>query len=513
MARRVPTIVGVLAAVALATAAPASSAADLSHARIVRLSYVQGDVQISSSDNSGWQKAIVNTPLREGTTLATGDGRAEVEFESGATAWISANTVLQLSQLALEDGAKLSQLNVTQGTATFYVNPGRHDSFVVRAGQLQMRVADSSRFRLDVFEDGASVSVLRGKLDVDVHGNIQQVTKDRTLGFRYDTPSDVSLDRSPTADAWDRWVAQRADALESERGDAYQYARTPISYGMADLSYYGGWQTLAGYGNVWQPWGTGLGWSPFSLGYWSNFGPWGFTWVSFEPWGWLPYHYGGWVFSPFYGWVWAPGNFAAWSPATVHWVRTPTSIGWVPKSPKDPVNGVPVNLSRGVITNSPAGVLAHSPNAVFPVPRNSDVHVIANWNEDAGLMNLRQQVVARQTALGTQTALVAPQTGTALQGDANASGLRENALAWRPGISQKMPQGPAPRLSAGTAPPAGSGVRPGHPASGGNSPSFSRPSPGHGSSAPSAAPSGSHGTSAGSSSPHPSGSGGSHPRP
>ena len=73
----------------------------------------------------------------------------------------------------------------------------------------------------------------------------------------------------------------------------------------------------------------------------------GWTWVSYEPWGWAPYHYGRWFY---YGnnWCWWPGPVYVgyrplWSPAFVFFVGFGHrsgfgfgSIGWFPVGPHDP---------------------------------------------------------------------------------------------------------------------------------------------------------------------------------
>src|SRR3989454_3820617 len=110
----------------LATVSPASAATppyDYSHARVVRLSLVEGDVQVSrpraqDSDDQGngetWEQALLNLPIRQGYTLATGNGRAEIEFESGATARLAENSVLQLTELALSNGGRITPMTLTQ---------------------------------------------------------------------------------------------------------------------------------------------------------------------------------------------------------------------------------------------------------------------------------------------------------------------------------------------------------------------------------------------------------------
>jgi len=423
MPRRIFAVFAVLCACGIVLTLPAASASEVSHARIVRLSYTEGDVQLSADGGSGWQKAIVNTPLREGMALATGDGRAEVEFEFGLTAWMASNTLLEFPQLVLEDGAKLTQISVTQGTATFYVKPGRGDSLEVQAGALLIRAPERARFRVDVFVDGASVSVLRGALDVDAHGATQRVNSRNTLAFRRGTSPEITLAGNSSKDAWDRWVSDRNNDVEEARDDTSLYLTAPVAYGMADLSYYGGWVDLPGYGYSWQPFGIGAGWSPFLNGYWGGYGAFGPAWISYEPWGWLPYHYGGWVYSPLYGWVWAPGNFSAWSPATVAWVRTAGgTLGWVPRGPRDGATGTPANLDRGVITAMPTGVPGRSRNAILPAGATSGVRVMGDWKNDAELVRWAQQ----------------PQTAT--RTPAHGAPARVQA-------AQKMPAGPAPRIA------------------------------------------------------------------
>src|SRR5579859_6116146 len=80
-----------LLSLALLLAGWRPAAAEASHARIIRLSLVQGDVRFArdvhgdplTSDKAMWEAATLNLPLRQGYVLATDQGRAEVEFENG----------------------------------------------------------------------------------------------------------------------------------------------------------------------------------------------------------------------------------------------------------------------------------------------------------------------------------------------------------------------------------------------------------------------------------------------
>lgn len=420
MPRRVVAFIALVSACCLLLALPVARASEVSHARIVRLSYTAGDVQSRIAITYPWQKAPVNTPLREGMELATGDGRAEVEFESSGIAWMASNTVMELPQLVLEDGSKLTLLNVKQGTATFYVKPGKNDSFAVQAGALQIHPPGNARFRVDVFDDGASVSVFHGTVDVDLNDAVYHLNSKRTLAFRNDSISNAELQSNPSRDGWDHWVSDRDTAVEAARFNTSNYVGAPFGYGMADLSFYGGWVNLPGYGYGWQPWGVGGGWTPFYNGCWTSFGAFGPTWVSYEPWGWVPYHYGGWVFSPIYGWVWAPGNFGIWNPATVAFVQTPAGVGWVPRGPREPVSSTPMNLSHGLVTNTPEGMLARAQNTIQRGATPGSVQLVSDWRSNAALARFSQQAPT-----GGQAAVQAAPSGV------------------HP--AQRMPPGPVPR--------------------------------------------------------------------
>src|SRR5258708_11810650 len=175
MTIRLVRLLNILSIIALIVAlSPAAPAADYSHARIVRLSQVQGEVKIARTDsceaasgeNVNWEEAAVTLLIREGYVLATGNGRAVVEFENGAMVYLADNSVLQFPELALSDGARLTQLDLTQGTATFYANPAREDSFLVRSSSVEVKLSRKRRFRLDAYDDGSLVNVQQGEVDV-----------------------------------------------------------------------------------------------------------------------------------------------------------------------------------------------------------------------------------------------------------------------------------------------------------------------------------------------------------
>jgi len=344
---------------------PATAAAqesDYSYVRIVRLSLVEGDVQVQRPESTEWEVAQVNLPLKHGYRVATGNGRAEIEFESGATARLASNTLLHFSELALENGGRVTRLTLRYGTATFYANLERRDLFRVSTSHLEAEVSDNSRFRLDATDDGSWVTVLKGDVAVDARGGgYYRLTKGRSAYVN--AIGQVALERASSPDAWDRWVSGRDEVVLSASNYSRRYTNAPFNYGMADLYHYGSWYNVPGYGYCWQPYALGVGWSPFLYGKWVFLRHVGWTWVSFEPWGWVPYHYGRWTFVQARGWLWVPGHFNRFHGGAVHWVRHSGRIGWIPRSPRDRAGQPPANLPGGTVVNTGGGgAIGGAPN-------------------------------------------------------------------------------------------------------------------------------------------------------
>src|SRR6185295_6258235 len=68
--------------------------------------------------------------------------------------------------------------------------------------------------------------------------------------------------------------------------------------------------------------------------YWDLDDVWGPSWVSSEPWGWAPYHYGRWAFVS-QRWYWVPSEVTTYSyaPATVAFISYADQLAWVPLGP------------------------------------------------------------------------------------------------------------------------------------------------------------------------------------
>jgi hypothetical protein len=312
-------------------------AQDYSHARIVRLSYVEGTVTLQRPDVTDWATAPVNTPLQEGFKLMTAENSfAEVEFENASTVRLGQLTLLEFTQLALmPSGGKVNRLTLQQGYATFHAIPEGGDIYEIKTASSTLVPRGKALFRVDLDEGAERVEVFKGSVDVSGVQGSWTLAKNAVLELRQGGDQPYSLAEGVTKDAWDEWVEERENRATLARNGpspgAYTNDTRELIYGWNDLSPYGVWSYLPGYGYGWIP-TVSYGWAPYSMGRWCWYPGFGYTWISAEPWGWLPYHYGGWNYMPGIGWSWFPGNFGFWSPGLVDWYMGAGWIGWAPRS-------------------------------------------------------------------------------------------------------------------------------------------------------------------------------------
>lgn len=149
-----------------------------------------------------------------------------------------------------------------------------------------------------------------------------------------------------------------------------------ISVFHEQLTPYGRWVVAGSIGSVWVP-RVSAGWAPYVDGEWV-YTDYGWTWISYDPWGDVPCHYGAWAWADPYGWVWAPGT--VWAPAWVTWAFTDDFIGWAPIPPTFALTvtgyaGAPVVVAqtRYVFVPTRSFVGARISTVRLPAERNATI--------------------------------------------------------------------------------------------------------------------------------------------
>jgi hypothetical protein len=311
---------------ALVCALLALPAAAGSQARIVRLSDVQGRVQIDKNSGLGFESAFANLPITQGTQLRAGEnGRAEIEFEDGSTLRITPNTAVRFSTLGSSDaGKRTSVIDLVEGKA--YINwLGKSgDELTLNFSQERVELKQAAHFRVASSASMAEIANFKNELEVVGPSSSMKVGKKKSVTFDVNDNDSATLANNFDKDPYDEWDKQSVEYHD-------QYSKnnsTPYGYGYSDLSYYGGYRNVAGYGTLWQPFFAGGGWNPYMDGAWSFYPGMGFMWASAYQWGWMPYYYGNWMFVPGFGWGWQAGGWNTWR-GGIHYVGA-AAVGFHP---------------------------------------------------------------------------------------------------------------------------------------------------------------------------------------
>ncbi len=303
--------------------------------RIARISYIAGHVSFQHAGDVEWSAASINFPLQPGDRIYTStDGRVEIEFDDGSVYRLAEKTDVEI--LSMRDN--IIQLRVLVGLSTLNLTSGV--DFEVDTPAAAFSTLRKGVYRFNVYENGDSDAVVRkGLLEAANNQFSRRVESGQLIRVSYGERSIVELSQYNRRDEWDEWNDRRDADLYAYASRNYLPSHTHV--GVASLDRYGRWVSVASYGYAWVPLHIDAYWSPYRVGRWCHRPRWGWTWISYEPWGWLPYHYGRWHFSVGIGWCWIPGpsfTFNFWSPGLVRFYHGPGWVSWCPLGPGDYYN-------------------------------------------------------------------------------------------------------------------------------------------------------------------------------
>jgi hypothetical protein len=305
----------------LLCSAPAAFATDRTDAREVRLSSVQGDVRLSRGDgkhtdlNQPWEQAQGGELLEQGFALATGNGRAEIEFEDGSAAYLAENSLLLFGELSTTKKGVATRMTLPTGTATFALQPAAGETFYIETPTDNLTVASPDIFfaRMDAYLDATALTPQGEKGETMASSDFPKlfIPKGRTLFFqqgesiqsRNSVQAALSQDQSdwlfqlralaplvpgglilqvlpsvsiaslqsvsvhgaqqpppstvtptPATGDWDSWVSSRVQERATITTAALKASglSTPIA-GLNDLYTHGSFFQCAPYGTCWEP--------------------------------------------------------------------------------------------------------------------------------------------------------------------------------------------------------------------------------------------------------------------
>lgn len=315
--------------IAATMALPLTAAADeLGRARI---GLIEGDVQVMIPDTTDWTPAALNLPLNEGDRLWSPEAsRAEIQLRGGVHVRVDGDTALDLLTLAPDS----AQFYVDRGRVYINNRTGGIKTVQVDTPGSSIRGYDNSIMMVDLAEDGISeISVLKGIAYVESKSGAVQVTAGNTLTLRGPDGADLAPLSQP--EDWERWNGDRDRKLLSW-GESSRYLPDELHEYSSDFDEHGRWEYESEFGWIWTPAGVAVDWAPYSAGHWTWLRG-SYVWISLDPWGWAPFHYGRWIHRGHIGWCWIPPVRGAvyWSPGYVGWIVTPAYVAWVPLAPSE----------------------------------------------------------------------------------------------------------------------------------------------------------------------------------
>lgn len=314
-------------------------------ARVARISFIRGDVQIKRSGEQDWESATLNLPLVEGDEIATNNNaRIEIQFDSQNFLRLAENSFLKITTLR-DEGISVS---LTEGVLSLRVFKFEKSSgfFEIDAPQTTISVQEAGLFRVDADSSNQiKVAVTengQARVYSDSAGFTLRNGKGATIFLSNDRLGEWETNNAfGNYDEWDTWVAER-DAKISLMLNGSNFSDRDV-FGAEELNDYGSWSDSDEYGKVWRPHNTSISsysnWSPYRYGNWRWVNPFGWTWVNDEPWGWATYHHGRWV-NDNRGWFWTPYSYHRpkrnrWRPAIVFVFNVGNDVCWYPLSHRD----------------------------------------------------------------------------------------------------------------------------------------------------------------------------------
>ncbi len=314
-------------ALAIAFLLPASTAASQREGYSY-LSYVGSEVSLVSiaEDDSS---ARMNTPILAGDRISTGStSRAEVILADGNILRIDVQTNLRFDRLAKTYEAEddRNSIYLERGAVSLEHRGSTSLDQATRLDTDDVTVVfpDEGLLRVETGRRGTEIYVATGQAEVYARSGRATLRAGQYAFASGDARLEIDWMDEPR-DRFTRFVGERRNLAGEGFGTTYVAAEYGYDSAVADFDQHGSWILVNG-SYAWRP-SVAIDWRPYVDGYW-RWSPAGLTWVSYEPWGWLPYHYGSWDWDVGFGWYWSPGAY--YSPAWVYWSYTPSWVGWCP---------------------------------------------------------------------------------------------------------------------------------------------------------------------------------------
>src|SRR4030042_1221668 len=233
--------------------------ADLGH---MRISLMEGDVQIKTPEAGDWGLASINGPLQEGGQIWVPQGaRVEMQLIMGAFIRLDEDSAFQILSMDKDS----SQFYLSQGRAYVYYEAAGGSVIQVDTPDTSTRAVDRAIFRIDIPGEYTDVAVYKGYVETENKVGNKRINAGEMLSLGQDTDGEGAPMGPP--DEWEKWNKARNDRVFARKGESSRYLPAELSAYSYDFDNSGRWGQVPDYGYVWTPTGVvGASWSPYTRG-------------------------------------------------------------------------------------------------------------------------------------------------------------------------------------------------------------------------------------------------------
>src|ERR1044072_7823841 len=210
-------------------------------ARVMRISMLDGGVNVKHSDTNDWEAAKLNYPLVEGDTVATTDNsKLEIQVDARNFIRLSGNSVLRIITLR-DEGIAVSAV---EGTMTVRLAnfDRKRGYFEIDAPKTTLAAEKDGLYRIDVPKDGRVRLTVRdggnARIYSDTSGFSLRDGRAAELVVSGENMGDWEFVATASRDAIDDWVTEREQFLAQRLKYDVKYYDEYV-WGAEDLSSYG----------------------------------------------------------------------------------------------------------------------------------------------------------------------------------------------------------------------------------------------------------------------------------
>ena len=227
--------------------------------QVVWVNSADGEVKFSPGHKGqpqlgkDWIEAYAGQVMETGYTLATEQGRAEIEFENGSVVYLAENSVLEFQWLMVRGDKTETHLSLLTGTATVSHLVGQ-DLIWLYTPAATMRFTGTETASIESTLDGVVIHAVEGMVAPLIMATAFLQPGESVAYVQGHVIPLKASEQSPVSTEWDQWVkarlAERRALLQEGMREAGLKEPTP---GLAGLVQSGKFFDCPPYGKCWQP--------------------------------------------------------------------------------------------------------------------------------------------------------------------------------------------------------------------------------------------------------------------